>query len=50
LGLRALHRLLVSYENQAKAGDSGSAEQTKQMIERIKVETFELLRERGLTA
>lgn len=50
LGLRALHRLLVSYENQAKAGDSGSAEQTKQMIERIKGETFELLRERGLTA
>lgn len=50
LGLRALHRLLVSYENQAKAGDSGSAAQTKQMIERIKIETFELLRERGLTA
>ena len=50
LGLRALHRLLVTYENQAKAGDGGSAEETKQMIERIKRETFDLLRERGLTA
>ncbi|MCF8484328.1 MAG: response regulator [Rhodobacteraceae bacterium] len=50
LGLKALHRLLVVYENQAKAGDGGSAELTKAMIERIKHQSFDLLRDRGLTA
>ena len=50
LGLRALHKLFVAYERQAKQGDGGSAEETKAMIVRIKQETFEMLRERGLTA
>lgn len=50
LGLKALHRLFVVYEGQAKAGDGASAEQTKRAIERIKLDTFEILKERGLTA
>lgn len=50
LGLKALHRLFVVYENQAKAGDGASAEKTKLAIQRIKRETFDILKERGLTA
>ena len=50
LGLKALHRLFVVYERQAKAGDGGSADKTRAMIERIRHDTVELLRERGLTA
>lgn len=50
LGLKALHRLFVVYEGQAKAGDGDSAALTKEAIERIKLETVDLLKERGLTA
>ncbi len=50
LGLKALHRLFVVYERQAKAGDGNSADQTKVLIERINQDTVSLLRERGLTA
>lgn len=50
LGLRAMHRLLVTYENEAKVGDLQAALRTKQQIERIKKDTFDVLRERGLTA
>lgn len=50
LGLKALHRLFVVYERQAKAGDGGSADKTRNMIAQIHLDTVNVLRERGLTA
>ncbi|WP_435256764.1 response regulator [Thioclava sp. FR2] len=49
LGLRAMHRVLVTYEQEAKAGDHEAAQKTKERIETVKAETFDLLREMGLT-
>lgn len=50
LGLKAMHEVLVTYEREAKAGNTEAAVEMRERIETIKLETFDLLRDRGLTA
>ena len=49
LGLRAMHRMLVTYEQEVKAGDHEAVQKTRERIESVKAETFDLLKEMGLT-
>lgn len=48
MGLRALHHALVTYEQQAKAGESDAAIATRGQISRVSAQTFDALRERGI--
>jgi CheY-like chemotaxis protein len=50
LGLKGLHRVLVTFENEAKAGQREAARERIARIEAIKADTFALLRDRGLIA